>query len=77
MKITVKGIFQLFNFSGNEVIVLEMGVGNRVVSECVFEKGNSRVVEDEVGKFMSGERGVGGRTVVGGGSRHVNTCQLS
>ena len=53
------------------MIVSKVGVSNGVVSECVFEKGNSRVVEDEVGKFMSGERGVGGRTVVGGGSRHV------
>ena len=77
MKITVKGIFQLFDFSGNEVIVLEVSMGNGVVSECMFEKGNSHVVEDEVGKFMSGERGVGGRTVVGGGSRHVSICQLS
>ena len=46
MKIAVKGIFQLFDFSGNEVIMSEVGVGNGVVSECVFEKGNSRVVED-------------------------------
>ena len=77
MKIAIKGIFQLFNFSGNEVIVSEVGMGNGVVSERVFEKGNSCVVEDEVGKFMSGERGVGGRTVVGGGSRHISICQLS
>ena len=71
MKIAVKGIFQLFNFSGDEVKVTKVGMGNGVVSERVVEKGNSRVVEDEVGEFMSGERGVGGRTVVGGGSRHV------
>ena len=77
MKIAVKGIFQLFNFSGNEVKVTEVGMGNGVVSERVFEKGNSRVVEDEVGKFMSGEGGVRERTVVGGGSRHVNICLLS
>ena len=59
--------------------VTKVGMGNGVVSdsECVIEKGNSRVVEDEVGKFMSGERGVRGRTVVGGGSRHVNICLLS
>ena len=66
MKIVVKGIFQLFDFSGNEVKVTKVGMGNGVVSECVIEKGNSRVVEDEIGKFMSGERSVGGRTVVGG-----------
>ena len=54
MKVAVKGIFQLFDFSGNEVIVSEVGVGNGVVSECVFEKGDSRVIKDEVGKFMSG-----------------------
>ena len=77
LKIAVKGIFQLFDFSGNEVIVSEVGMGNGVVSERVFEKGNSRVVEDKVGKFMSGERGVRERTVVGGGSRHVNICLLS
>ena len=77
MKVAVEGIFQLFEFSGNEVIVLEVGVGNGVVSECVFEKRDSRVVKDEVGKLMSRERGVGGRTVVGGGSRHVSICRLS
>ena len=74
MKIAVKGIFQLFNFSGNEMKVTKVSVGNGVISECVVEEGNSCVVEDEVGKFMSGERGVGGRTVVGGGSGHVNIC---
>ena len=77
MKIAVKGVFQLLDFSGNEVIVSEVGVGNGVVSERVFEKGNSRVVEDEVGKFMSGERGVRERSVVGGGGRHVNIFLLS
>ena len=77
MKIAIKVIFQLFNFSGNEVKVTKVGMGNGIVSECVIEKGNSRVVEDEVGKFMSGERGVGGRTVVGGGSGHVNICLSS
>ena len=56
LKITVKGILQLFDFSGNEVKVTKVGMCNGVVSECVVEKGNSRVVEDEVGKFMSGER---------------------
>ena len=54
--------------------VTKVGMGDGVVSECVVEEGSSRVVEDEVGKFMSGERGVRGRSVVGGRSRHVNIC---
>ena len=52
-------------------------MGNGVVSECVFEKGDSCVIKDEVGELMSRERGVGGGTVIGGGSGHVNICQLS
>ena len=57
--------------------VTKVGMGDGVVSECVVEKGSSRIVEDEVGKFMSGERGVGGGSVVGGGSGHVNICLSS
>ena len=53
LKIAIEGIFQLFNFSGNEVKVTKVGMGNGIVSECVIEEGNSCVVEDEVGKFVS------------------------
>ena len=58
MEVTVEGVFQLFNFRRNKMIVSKMGMSNGVVSECVFEKGDGHVVKNEVGKFVSRERGV-------------------
>ena len=41
------------------MIVLKVGMSNGVVSEYVFEKGDSHVIKNEIGEFVSGERGVG------------------
>ena len=41
------------------MIVSKVGMSNGIVSERVFEKRDSRVVKNEVGEFMGGERGVG------------------
>ena len=52
------------------MIVSKVGMSNGIVSERVFEKRDGRVVKNEVGEFVGGERGVGGRsgeeTIVGG-----------
>ena len=80
LKVAVEGVFQLFDLRGNEVIMSKMGMSDGVVSERVFEKKNGCVVKDEVGEFVGGERGIGGRsgeeTVVGGWGGHVNIYQL-
>ena len=41
------------------MIVSKVGMSDGIVSERVFEKRDSRVVENEVGEFVGGERGVG------------------
>ena len=41
------------------MVVSEVGMCNGVVSKRVFEKGNGHVVKNEIGEFVSGERGVG------------------
>ena len=60
LKVTVEGVFQLFNFRKNKMIVSKVGMSNRIVSERVFEKRDGRVVKNEVGEFVGGERGVRG-----------------
>ena len=42
------------------MIVSKMGMSNGIVSECMFEKRDGRVVKNEVGEFVRGERGVRG-----------------
>ena len=70
LKVMVEGVFQLFDFRGDKMIVSEVGMSNGIISECMFEKRDGRVVKNEVGEFVGGERGVGGRsgeeTIVGG-----------
>ena len=70
LKMVVESAFQSFDFQGNERIMSKMGVSDRIVAERVFKEGDGCVVKDEVGEFMGGERGVGGRSgreiVVGG-----------
>ena len=67
LKVAVEGAFQSFDFRGNEGIMSKVGMSDGIVVECVFEKRDGCVVKDEVGEFMGGERGVGGReTVIGG-----------
>ena len=58
LKVTDEGVFQLFDLRGNKMIVLKVGMSNGVVSERVFEKGDSHVVKNEIGEFVSRERGV-------------------
>ena len=41
------------------MIVLKVGMSDRIVLERVFEKRDSRVVKNEVSEFVGGERGVG------------------
>ena len=62
LKVTVEGVFQLFNFRGNKMIVSKVPVGmsNGIVSECVFEERDGHVVKDEVGEFVGRERCVRG-----------------
>ena len=60
LKVTVEGVFQLFNLRGNKMIVSKVGMGNGVVSERVFEKRDGCIVKNEVGEFVRGERGVRG-----------------
>ena len=59
LKVTVEGVFQLFDLRRNKMIMSKVGMSNGVVSERVFEKGGSHVVKNEVGEFVSRERGVG------------------
>ena len=59
LKVTVEGVFQLFDFRRNKMIVLKMGMSNGIDSERVFETGDGHVIKNEVGKFVSRERGVG------------------
>ena len=58
LKMAVEGVFQLFDFRGNEGIMLNVGVSDRIIAEGVFKEGDGCVVKDEVGEFMGGERGV-------------------
>ena len=60
LKVAVEGVFQSFDFRGNERIMSKVGVSDRIIAEGVFEEGDGCVVKDEVGEFMGGERGVGG-----------------
>ena len=70
LKVAVEGVFQLFDFRRNKMIMSKVGMGNGIIAECVFKKRDGCVINDEVGEFMRGERGIGGRsggeTVVGG-----------
>ena len=67
LKVEVEGTFHSFDLRGNEGIMSKEGMSDGIVAECVFEKRDGCVVKDEVGEFMGGERGVGGReTVIGG-----------
>ena len=49
LKVTVEGVFQLFDLRRNKMIMSKVGMSNGVLSERVFEEGGGHVVKNEVG----------------------------
>ena len=60
LEVTVEGVFQLFDLRENKMIVSKVGMSNGIISKRVFEKRDGRIVKNEVGEFVRGERGVRG-----------------